>query len=153
MRLTSMDAYLVIGNAHTRKASLVRSLSGCFNRSVRDIQLLSTSAPLRVYARVGSLQDTKTRPEDLAAEADKARCAAVLCCLSPSAHPNHPAQYPDAQAYVAWFKAAGWRVRGIAVLGQNSGGVRSPQMRQFPQAPTAPINVTAQAVRLHFGWA
>ena len=55
-------------------------------------------------------------------------------------------------ADLAAFKAAGWRIRAIAVLGQNGGGVRSPNLMQFAQAPIAPINQTARAVRAHFGW-
>lgn len=147
-----MDLYVVIGNPHTRKSSLVRSLTGCFNRSVRDILPVGAKTPLRLYARVGSLQDTKTRPADFRAEVEKTRCTAVLCCLAPSANPNDPALYPDATAYLAQFRAEGWHVRAIAVLGQNAGGVRSAVLRQFPLAPTAPINVTVQAVRDHFGW-
>jgi hypothetical protein len=147
-----MDAYIVIGNPNTRKASLVRCLTGCFNRSVRDIQPLGGRTPLRLYARVGSLQDTRATPEDFIAEAGRARCNAVLCCLAPSANPDHAERYPDAAAYLAAFKAAGWRVRAIAVLGQNGGGVRSPNLMPFPQAPVAPINHTARAVRAHFGW-
>jgi hypothetical protein len=147
-----MDAYIVIGNPDTRKSSVVRSLTGCFNRSIRDILLVGGKAAVRVYARVGCVQDTKTTPEEFIAEVAKARCVAVLCCLSPSAHPNYRDLCPDAQAYLARFKAEGWRVRSIAVLGQNGGGVRSPNLRQFPQSTTAPINVTAQAVRTHFGW-
>jgi hypothetical protein len=38
------------------------------------------------------------------------------------------------------------------VLGQNGGGVRAANLRQYPQAPTAPINVTARDVRAQFGW-
>lgn len=147
-----MDAYVVIGNPNTRKSSLVRSLTGSFNRSIRDILPLGAKSAVRIYARVGSLQDTKTRPDDFLAEVERTRCSAVLCCLLPSEHPNFPALYPDAQTYLARFRAGGWRVRAIAVLGQNGGDVRSPNLRQFPQAPTAPINVTAHAVRLHFGW-
>jgi hypothetical protein len=147
-----MDVYIVIGNPNTRKASLVRCLTGCFNRSVRDIMPRDGKASLRLYARAGSLQETRTRPDDFVAEVERSRCVAVLCCLSPSAHPNDPALYPDAQDYLARFSAAGWRVRSIAVLGQNAGGVRSPSLRQFPQATTAPINLTAQGVRMHFGW-
>jgi hypothetical protein len=147
-----MDAYIVIGIPNSRKASVVRSLTGCFNRSCRDILPLGSKIPLRLYARVGSLQETRTRPEDFLAEVAKSRCTAVLCCLLPSAHPNNPELYPDAQAYLARFEAIGWRVRAIAVLGQNGGGVRSANLRQFPQASTAPINVTANAVRAHFGW-
>jgi hypothetical protein len=142
-----MDAYLIIGNSNTRKASLVRSLTGCFNRSVRDILIQGSKTPLRFYARVGTLQDTRTTVEDFVAEVDRARCQAVLFCLSPSS----PEQ-PDAQAYVTGLKAAGWRIKAVAVLGQNGGGVRAANLRQYPQAPTAPINVTARDVRAQFGW-
>lgn len=147
-----MDSYIVIGNPNTRKASLVRSLSGCFNRSVRDILPLGGRPPLKLYARVGTLQDARCTPDDFIAEAARMRCGAVLCCLSPVANPDHAERYPDAQSYLAAFKAAGWRLRAIAVLGQNGGGVRSPNLLQFPQAPVAPINQTARAVRAHFGW-
>jgi hypothetical protein len=147
-----MDAYIVIGNPNTRKASVVRSLTGCFNRSVRDILPLGAKTPLRLYARVGSLQDTKAGPEDFVAEVARARCNAVLCCLAPTANPDHAERCPDAPAYLAAFKTAGWRIRAIAVLGQTGGGVRSPNLLQFPQAPVAPINQTARAVRAHFAW-
>jgi hypothetical protein len=147
-----MDVYIVIGNPNTRKASVVRSLTGCFNRSVRDILPLGGKPVLRLYARVGSLQDTKAGPQDFVAEVARTRCDAVLCCLAPVANPDHAERLPDAQAYLAAFKAAGWRVRAIAVLGQNGGGVRAPNLMQFPQAPIAPINQTARAVRAHFGW-
>ena len=147
-----MDVYIIIGNPNTRKASVVRSLTGCFNRSVRDIVLQGAKSPVRLYARVGSLQETKTTAQDFLAEVERARCSTVLCCLSPSPHPNSPAQCPAAPAYVAAFKAAGWRIRAVAVLGQNAGGVRGANLRQFPQASTTPINVTARDVRLHFGW-
>ena len=147
-----MDLYLVVGNSNTRRASVVRSLTGCFNRSQRDILPLGASKPLRVYARAGALQETKTTPQDFIAEAGKTRCDAVLCCLSASPYSGGDNEYPDAQAYLQAFKEAGWRVRAVAVLGQNSGGIKSPHLRQFPQATTAPINVTAKDVRALFGW-
>lgn len=147
-----MDLYTIIGNAHTRKSTLVRCLTGCFNRSVRDIQPASGRAAMRLYARAGSLQDTKTRPLDFIDEAERMRCEAVLCCLAPTPHPMHREDCPDALTYLRHFESRGWRLRGVAVLGQNGGGVRSPLLMQYPNAPTLPINVTAQAVRQHFGW-
>jgi hypothetical protein len=147
-----MDLYVVVGNPRTRKASVVRSLTGCFNRSVRDIQTAAGRQPLRLYARVGALQDTHTAPEDFIAETARARCTAVLCCLAPAAHPQGAELWPDAPVYLAAFAAAGWRLRAVAVLGQNGGGVRGAKVRQFALASTQPINVTAQAVRAHFGW-
>jgi hypothetical protein len=147
-----MDTYLIIGNANTRKASLVRCLTGCFNRSVRDIQIQGLRSPIRLYARVGALQDSSTAIEDFVAEAVHSRCKAVICCLSPSPIQRNGFDQPDAQAYVDGFRAAGWHIKAVAVLGQNNGGVRAMNLRQYPQAPTAPINVTAREVRAQFGW-
>ena len=147
-----MDAYILIGNANTRKTSVVRSLTGCFNRSVRDIQLQSGRRPLRFYARVGSLQSTRTSLEAFLAEVARARCDAVLFCLSPGANKTDLEEYPDASTYVEALREKGWRINGVAVLGQDGGGVRAANLRQYTQAPTAPINVTARDVRAQFGW-
>ena len=147
-----MDAYILIGNANTRKTSVVRSLTGCFNRSVRDIQLQSGKRPQRFYARVGTLQLTRTSVEEFMQEVNRARCEAVVFCLSPTAHKTDLEEYPDAQAYVSALRERGWRIKGVAVLGQDGGGVRATNLRQYTQAPTAPVNVTARDVRAQFGW-
>lgn len=147
-----MDAYLVIGNSNTRRASIIRSLSGCFNRSIRDILPKDTTRPLKVYARAGALQETRTTPDDFILEVGNARCDALLCCLSASAYASGAGEFPDARTYIAAFKAQGWRIRAIAVLGQNAGGLKAGNLRQFPLASTDPINVTADAVRALFNW-
>jgi hypothetical protein len=147
-----MHSYIVIGNRNTRKSSLIRSLSGCFNRSVRDIRTVGDELQFRVYARAGALQETRTTPAAFIDEVARTRCEAVLFCLLPAQSPLEPDRFPDAQAYLAQFAAAGWSSPTLAVLGQNASGIRSPKMRQFIQAPTDPINVTAQQVRAHFGW-
>jgi hypothetical protein len=147
-----MDAYILIGNTNTRKASVLRSLSGCFNRSVREIQLQSGRRPVRFYARVGALQATRTSVDDFVQEVARSRCEAVLFCLTPTAQHTDLMDYPDAQAYVAAFREHGWRIKGVAVLGQDSGGVRAPNLRQHILAPTQPVNVTARDVRAQFGW-
>jgi len=147
-----MDAYTLIGNVNTRKTSVMRCLTGCFNRSLRDIQLQSAKRPQRFYARVGALQNTRTTLEEFVHEVARSRCEAVAFCLSPSAHQTDLLVYPDAQTYVAGLRALGWRIKGVAVLGQDGGGVRAPNLRQYTQAPTAPVNVTARDVRAQFGW-
>lgn len=147
-----MDAYILIGNANTRKTSVVRSLTGCFNRSVRDIQLQDGKRPHRFYARVGTLQITRTSIEDFVQEVNRARCEAVIFCLSPTANRTDLEEYPDAQTYVAALRERGWRIKGVAVLGQDGGGVRATNLRQYILAPTAPVNVTARDVRAQFGW-
>jgi hypothetical protein len=146
-----MDAYILIGNTSTRKTSVIRSLTGCFNRSVRDIQL-QTGRPLRFYARIGALQHTRTMPDEFVQEVARSRCEAVIFSLLPSAVQTDLVAYPDAQTYVADLRARGWRIKGVAVLGQDGGGVRAPNLRQYVQAPTAPVNLTARDVRAQFGW-
>jgi len=128
-----MDAYLVIGNNHTRKSSLVRCLSGCFNRSVRDIQLINGRAPMRLYARAGAAQETRKSPETFVTEVLASRCAAVLCCLLPTALPNEPDLYPDAQSYIAHFEDANQANEHIAprtiaarLSGRSAARNRSP---------------------------
>lgn len=147
-----MDAYILIGNANTRKTSIVRSLSGCFNRSVREIQLRSSPRPVRFYARAGALQNTRTTVDEFAEEVARSRCEAVLFCLAPNANKTDLLEYPDAQTYVAALRERGWHIKAVAVLGQNGGGVQAPNLRQHTQAPTAPVNVTARDVRAQFGW-
>ncbi len=147
-----MDAYILIGNANTRKTSIVRSLTGAFNRSVRDIQLQSSKRPVRFYARVGTLQHTRTTVDEFVAEVARSRCEAVVFCLAPNAHKTDLLEYPDAQTYVAALRERGWRIKAVAVLGQDGGGVRATNLRQHTQAPTAPLNLTARDVRAQFGW-
>ncbi|MEX1165417.1 MAG: hypothetical protein WEK74_00840 [Hydrogenophaga sp.] len=147
-----MDAYILIGNANTRKTSVVRSLTGCFNRSVRDIQMQSGKRPVRFYARVGALQTTRTSLENFLSEVARARCEAVLFCLSPGANTTDLEEFPDASTYVEALRGKGWHIKGVAVLGQDGGSVRAANVRQYTQAPTAPVNVTARDVRAQFGW-
>ncbi len=147
-----MDAYILIGNPNTRKSTVLRSLTGGFNRSVRDIQLQDGRRPVRFYARSGTLQVTGTTPEEFMQEVARSRCEAVLFCLAPSAQHSDLVDYPDAQGYLTAFRANGWRIKGVAVFGQDGGGVRAPNLRQYVLAPTQPVNVTARDVRAQFGW-
>lgn len=150
--MSAIDAYVLIGNPNTRKGSVLRSLTGCYSRSVRDVQLQGERVPTRFYARAASLQDTGTDADSFVAEVAKARCQAVIFCLAASANNNARTPCPDAAHYVDALRALGWRIRAVAVLGQNSGGVKAPNLRQYPQAPTAPINLTVRDVRAQFGW-
>ena len=147
-----MDLYLIVGNPHTRKSAVMRSLTGCFNRSVRDIQPSDGRAAFRLYVRVGALQETRCTADELASEARRQHAQAVLCGLWPHAHPHDAQRWPDAAADLGAFDSLGFHRRAIAVLGQNSAGLRGPKVMAFPLAPRQPLNVTAHAVRQFFGW-
>ncbi len=147
-----MDAYLLIGNPGTRKSTVIRCLSGCFNRSVRDIQMQDSKRPVRCYVRAGTLQNSRTTADEFVQEVARARCDAVLFSLLPTALKGEAIEFPDAQTYVAELRQRGWRICGVAVFGQDGGGVRAPNLRQYVQAPAAPSNLTARDVRAQFGW-
>lgn len=147
-----MDAYVLIGNPHTRKSSLLRCLTGCFNRSVRDIELQRGGA-VRLYARVAALQESRTRPDEFLAEAARSRCTHAAFALWPEAHPNDPEQWPDAPAYLAALRTAGWQVRKVALLGAHPLPLGlGADAQQFPSVRHQPLNLTAQRIRQHFGW-
>ena len=44
------DVFVIIGNPNTRKSSVVRCLTGCFNRSLRDIETLPGETPASLEA-------------------------------------------------------------------------------------------------------
>lgn len=146
-----MDAYVIIGDANTRKSSVLRSLTGCFNRSNRDIQLLGGSI-LRIYARVSSLQESETEPKDFIKEALATGQSSVVFCLWPHANPKDPVLYPAAHSYIAEFTRTGWTFQASAVLGSSTVMPATPRPAHFPRVPSQPINAAAQAVRSHFGW-
>ena len=118
---------------------------------MRDIQLQS-GRPVRFYARVGALQNTRTTLDEFVQEVNRSRCDAVIFSLLPTAVQTDLMDYPAAQTYVAGLRERGWRFKAVAVLGQDGGGVRAPNLRQYIQAGTAPVNVTARDVRAQFGW-
>ncbi len=146
-----MDAYVIIGNANTRKSSVLRSLTGCFNRSIRQIQP-ATGAVLDVYARVSSLQESETTPNDFVKEVTGANVPCVAFCLWPHPNPKDPAAYPDAQAYIKTFIAAGWQIKRCAVIGVSNVSNLGVQVQHFTGVPALPINRGAEQVRKYFGW-
>lgn len=148
-----MKLYLVVGHRHTRKASVARALTGGVGRSVRDVQPETGGSPFGLYVRCNALQEAKLSPAAFISEAQARRCTAVLACLWPQADPMAPQQHPDAAQYLAAFRAAGWVLQKVAVLGQDAGGFKGAQTLHLPFASTQPVNATARAVRQHFRWA
>lgn len=148
---SGMDAYLIVGEPNARKSSVLRALTGCANRSVRDIRLAS-GLDVEMYARVSSLQESKTTPAQFINEASTKGPQTVVFCLWPFANPLPAAKCPDADGYIAAFQRAGWNLIACAVLGHTTYRPTMQRVRHFPAATGDPINVTAAAVRSHFRW-
>lgn len=144
-----MDAYVVIGDPNTRKSSVIRSLTGCFNRSRRTI-LLQNGTQILIYARVSSLQEFETTAQEFIAEATHTNCQTVIFCLWPTENQIDPISYPNATAYLAEFIAAGWNIVHVAILGATP--AIYPNQASFPNSQSDPINQTAQSIRTFFKW-
>ena len=100
-----VQAHVLIGNPHTRKATLLRCLTGCFNRSVRDIALQG-GGQVKLYVRVAAMQDSRTAPAEFFDEVARSRCQQVAFSLWPDGHPHDTQRLPGAQAYLTAFRAA-----------------------------------------------
>lgn len=146
-----IHAYILIGGPHTRKSTVLRCLTGCFNRSVRDIEL-QRGAALKLYARVAALQASRTTVAEFIDEVQRSRCNATAFALLPDASPLDPQRLPDAEAYLAAFQAAGWQLDKLAVLGAHPVQPKGLAVLRCPNVLHQPVNSTAQQVRQHFGW-
>lgn len=147
-----VEAHVLIGNPHTRKATLMRCLTGCFNRSVRDIALQG-GGQIRLYVRVAALQDSRTEPAAFIDEVARSRCQHIAFSLWPEGHPHDSERLPGAQAYLNAFREAGWTIGKVALLGAHP--LRLDLKRgvaPFPNVLHQPVNASAQLVRQHFGW-
>jgi hypothetical protein len=150
----SLHAYVLIGSPRTRKSTLLRCLTGCYSRNLRDIELAHGPA-VRLYARVSALQDSRTSPDEFLAEVGRQRCTHVAFILSPQSSPLDPQRLPDAQAYLDHLERAGWQVERIAILGADPirpRVARRDAVARFPNVLHQPVNTSAAQVRQHFGW-
>jgi hypothetical protein len=146
-----MKAYVVIGEAQTRKSTLVRCLTGCASRGVRQI-LTRDGDELVLYARVLALQESGTSAQDFIAEARASGCKQTLFCLWPGQKQSRGKSYPSADTHIREFRQAGWQIHRIAVLGEPAISLPWRQMAQFADVNAVPINLTAARVRDYFGW-
>ncbi len=122
----ALNAYIIIGNPNTRKASLVRSLTGCFNRSVRDIVLQGEKRPQRFYARVGTLQDTRTSIDDFVQEVSRGPAPSRTSPIRPIC-PMHRPTWPPSASWAGASRALRCWGRTVAVcVRPTCGSTRTP---------------------------
>lgn len=147
-----MDAYVIIGAPATRKSTLIRCLTGCYNRNIRDI-LLTNGEHIQVFAVTNSLQATHVTSEEFMKESGRTNCRAVLFGLWPKAHPVNPIKYPDALTYLNDLMIDGWKVKKVVVLDDTDDQVYSQfDVMRVAKATRMPVNESAKLVREFFNW-
>lgn len=58
-----MDAYILIGEANTRKSSTVRCLTGVAKARICEVEVLTIPTPIRVFSIVQSLQEMEYKTD------------------------------------------------------------------------------------------
>ncbi|HHG85015.1 MAG TPA: hypothetical protein ENJ82_09755 [Bacteroidetes bacterium] len=150
-----MNAFVLIGAQNSRKSSVCRSLTGCAQRSVREIKPAKGST-IRAYIRPTSLQETNTKPEEFIIEVMNRGVHTVVFCLWPHARLRNPHDFPHAQSYLDNFIAHGWNIDHVAILGQAKlplgSAIPAGRISTFPETFLHPTNVSAAGIRAAFGW-
>ena len=147
-----MKAYVIIGEAQTRKSTMVRCLTGCASRGVRTLQS-QTGQTFSLYARVLSLQESATTADGFMEEVRGSGCKHVLFCLWPGQKQTRGQPYPYADDYIRRFRQAGWQFVRIAYLGEPKISLPWRNLEVFSEPDSTPVNVLARQISDSFGWA
>ncbi len=150
-----MDAYVIIGNPNTRKSTLIRCLTGAYNRNKRNI-MLNSGEEIIVYARTTSLQSIHTTCDDFIKEVQQTSLTkqdAVLFSLWPKAHPANNVMYPDALTYLDMLNMEDFSIKKIVVLhSEYSATFKQYNTLILSDVTCQPINKSASKIRSFFNW-
>ena len=140
------NAYIIIGNKNTRKSSVIRCLTGCYNRGTVEIKLKNDKI-IDMYVLISSLQESKISLEDYIKMANEQDCKNVLFGLREKSMHN----LPDGIDYIDGLEKAGWNIKKIATLA-NTNSTIYPNAEQFENSAKEPANATSNLVRKYFEW-
>lgn len=151
-----MDVYLIIGDANTGKSSLIRCLTGCAQYGTGNFAL-TNGTTISTYVVISSLQESAISPSSFIQDVQDALKdgridpkleAAVLVPL----REDSVNDYPAASQYITEFENAGWTIVKTALLDSQTPTSNYPHCQGVTDVMSKPINVSAAAVRQHFGW-
>ena len=151
--------WLLIGNANTRKSSMVRCLLGVDNPAT-EVEVQSvTGTVLHIRAFISAVQEKKSvSPEELLLDLNDSHWKGQFKNLRNALVPLRydPAEgQPAAEFYAQALLDDGWSIKVVVSLGeparpwlQNSG---LPYI-EIPNSTSLPSNAIAAQVRAAFGW-
>jgi hypothetical protein len=155
--------YLILGNSGTRKSSLVRCLIGTDNPATQVEVRLITGMEFRIRGLIGAAQERGLLPGDWVSDLEHDHWHGafpsvrnIIATLLYDAETLRGVSCPPGEEYVDALINAGWCVKGIVSLGEDTRSwVRHSGLPYIaiPNAPTIPSNAIAATVRTAFGWA
>lgn len=153
------NLHIIIGDANTRKSSLLRCLSGVGSGNAsRYIQVAEASGSvITVFCMLSALQENykpKLPAEFVAyikALNPKPTDVAITLRVSATGH------CPSFGAYLQAFANACWPVANVALLGASAcaqhASIAAGNVSSVPQSMNQPTNLTASQVRKVWQWA
>src|ERR1700688_1501140 len=134
-----VDVWPVIGDAHTRKTTTIRALTGVRGIEKHWLVAYTPGGPAAsTYVQPGGLQEADINENTFIADVIANGVDHVIVALRHGACRN----CPDAVAYLVAFVNAGWNIPAHAVLGQPATMVGFPGIA-IPNAATLPSNEVA----------
>jgi hypothetical protein len=153
------NLHIIIGDANTRKSSLLRCLTGVGSgNSNRYIEVSEASGKvITVYCMLSALQENY-KPQCPAEFIDYVKA------LNPrpsdiafTLHVSSRGVYPAFSAYFQAFTQAGWSIASIALLGSSAcaqqGNISATRVCAVANSTQQPTNQTATQVRKVWQWA
>ena len=146
-------AYVILGNANTRKSSTVRALTGVAQR--KSITVATNAGNLEIFVQISSLQESEIQPANFIAEMNSGGHENILVPLWVSERVTSSDTYPRGIDYLQAFIDDGWTIAHVVVLGASTlpgAPIGTPSPNFLPNSRTTPVNSIAAQVRGWWGW-
>ena len=151
--------HIIIGDANTRKSSLLRSLTGVVGGRTANQHmdiLLTNGSIINVYCTTSALQENlnpKT-PEQFIEEINS--LCPMPTDIAITLRAKKRAGYPSAADYILAFRQAEWHISSAALLGHSAAALnlllQNVAVATKVDSPIRPTNETASLVRKIWGW-
>lgn len=153
------NLHIIIGDANTRKSSLIRCLTGVGSRdALLDVKEASGN-DIKVYCMHSALQEKPIAPLDFIAtvSALSTQPTDVAFTLRVNGLTKQKTYYPPFSDYLAAFSKVNWPVVNVALLDANAcripmGSFRGVRVCSEPNSKNQPTNQTASLVRAVWQW-
>jgi hypothetical protein len=150
------NAYIIMGDANSRKSSTIRALTGKFKRGPYDIKLTDGSN-IPVYVQIRALQEAEETSQDFIRMISSQNCIHVILSLRiESVTSSDMTEFHDGGTYIQDFINANWNIRNIFVFGSGrlpyGLPAQSPTPIFFPNSRTTPANELASNIRNILHW-
>lgn len=138
-----VDVWVVVGKGNMRKSSTIRALTGAFGERPRWSMAYVKGGNIDTYVCAQSPQEIGYMPPAFIKRVKKFKVNKLIVAL----RDQGKGKFPDANTYLAAFKAAGWNIKGGAFLGSCMSTLPQRLALEFANPTNIPCNKIASDLR------